>query len=163
MTTINVKYLEFGEVSLDLRHVRFPVSEEGDLDANAEFIIFLNIQKAFFSNFKIITDLSLESLCQFIYYNAHYSIAGVKQQLKMDYERFVYNEHDKNKSIIIEFDAAARIIVASVIKFDERYHQRVSGYLDFENRHNLNYDELSLQERVELDKQCEIKLLSLTK
>ncbi|QWO71581.1 AC57-like protein [Orgyia pseudotsugata single capsid nuclopolyhedrovirus] len=156
MTSINVKYLEFGEVSLDLRHVKFPAIED---KANSEYIIFLNVNKAFFSNFKIVCDLSLETLCQFIYENVRYTIDGVEQKLTLDYDRFVYNQHDKNKSIIIQFSDTARIIVAAAIKFDERYNQRVSGYIDFENRHCSTQDELSAHERNELDKKYEIRLL----
>nr|WUR10803.1 hp [Calliteara abietis nucleopolyhedrovirus] len=160
MTTLNVKYLEFGDVSLDLRHVAFPCSAPDD---GSEFIVFLNVHKAFFSNFKLVCDLSLETLTQYIYENVKYTLKGVLQACILNYSRFVYNYHDRNKSIVIELDSNARIIVAAVIRFDEQYHQRVSGYLDFEKRHTPQEKRvfLSDQERAELDKTCEIKLLSL--
>jgi Nucleopolyhedrovirus protein of unknown function (DUF918) len=161
MTSINVKYLEFAEVCLDLRHVHFSKNEN---ENNSEYIIFLNVYKAFYSNFNIVCDLSLESLCEYIYKNVIYTIDGVKQNNDiLLYDRFIFNEHDKNKSVFIEFSENARIIVATTIRFDERYHQRVGGYIDFENRHfNTKEKVLSKEERAELDKTCEIKLLGYT-
>ncbi|AIU41283.1 ac57 [Sucra jujuba nucleopolyhedrovirus] len=163
MTTINVRFLEFGGVSLDLRHVNFPVDKRDD-SQNNEYIIFLNVCKAFYANFKIVSDLSLETLCHFIYQQVEFIKNNVATDLsEINYEHFVINDNDRGKSIIIEFDDDARIIVASVIRFDEQYYQRVGGYLDFENRHNpAQQKKLSTAERAERDKKCEVKLLGYT-
>ncbi|AGR56798.1 ac57 [Hemileuca sp. nucleopolyhedrovirus] len=165
MTTVNVKYLEFGGTSLDLRHVSFPHCNKNEANNN-EYIVFLNVKKAFFRNFKIISDLSLESLTYYIYENVKCTIDGKESSKNdginkvIDYNKFVFNEHDKNRSIIIEFDSNARIIVASAIRPDEFYHQRVSGYVDFENRHTTTTTEISPNERDALDREYEIKLLN---
>ncbi|QYC92747.1 AC57 [Trabala vishnou gigantina nucleopolyhedrovirus] len=163
MTTINKKFLEFKDIGLDLRHAKFPCSDNDS--QNNEYIIFLNVCKAFFCNFKIVCDLSLETLAIFVYENIKYTIKGVVQKCELHYDRFVINEHDENKSIIIEFGENARAIVAAVIRFDEQYYQRVSGYIDFEHRHDSAYREntkMSKEERAEYDKKCEIKLLGYT-
>ncbi|ABI35726.1 hypothetical protein [Ectropis obliqua nucleopolyhedrovirus] len=161
MTTMNVKFLEFGGVCLDLRHVTFPRNEceEG----NSEYIVFINVYKAFYSNFKFVCNYSLETLAVFIYENVKYTIDGVQQMFEsVNYSQFVMNEHDFNKSLFIEFTENARLVVAQVIKFDEQYHQRVSGYIDFENRHLQPKKIMTKEERLEYDKQCEIKLLEYT-
>ncbi|AHH82629.1 ORF-40 [Buzura suppressaria nucleopolyhedrovirus] len=165
MTTINVKYLEFGEVCLDLRHVRFSRNPQDDHPDNKEFIVFLNVYKAFFCNFKIVSDLSLETLTHFIYENVKFVMNGVVQDTrKVNYEHFIISEPDRERSIIIEFNKKARIVVAETIRFDEQYHQRVSGYIDFEHRHQplKNKKRMTTQERAEFDKECEIKLLEYT-
>ncbi|AWW14404.1 hypothetical protein KM620_gp044 [Hyposidra talaca nucleopolyhedrovirus] len=165
MTTINAKYLEFDGVCLDLRHVTFSCNPEINHPDNREFIVFLNVCKAFFCNFKIVSDLSLETLSLFIYKNVKFVVNGALQKFEqINYNHFIMNEPDRGRSIIIELNEKARIVVAAVIRFDEQYHQRVSGYIDFEHRHQSleNKKEMTAQERAEFDKECEIKLLEYT-
>ncbi|QHB21694.1 ac57 [Artaxa digramma nucleopolyhedrovirus] len=167
-STVNVKFIEFGGVGLDLRHLNYSVSSVGA--DNREYIIFLNVNKAFYINFNIVCDMSLETLTHYIYENVKYTIDGELQQIcKINYEHFIINEHDKNKSIVIEYGPGARIIVAETIRPNEKYNQRVSGYIDFENRHEsmkqlgaTKPTTMTVQERSDYDRRCEIELLKYT-
>ncbi|ACO53483.1 unknown [Euproctis pseudoconspersa nucleopolyhedrovirus] len=162
-TTVNVKYVEFGGISLDLRHVNYPISP--NKFQNNNYIVFLNVNKAFYTNFDVVTDMSLETLTHYIYENVEYRIDEKLQKFQINYEHFRINEHDDNKSIIIEFEPQARIIVAKAIRAGEKYSRRVSGYIDFENRHNSSSTktlEMNTQERLDYDKACEIELLKYT-
>ncbi|AYN45050.1 se90 [Alphabaculovirus alterspexiguae] len=160
MLSVNRRYLEFDKVCVDLRHVTFSADGQND----TEYIIFININRAMFTNFKIYCDLSIESLAEFIYDNVVCTVEGnyVRPSVPLS-ECVQYNEYDLNKSLIIELHEKAKIIVAKTIYHDETYHERVTGYVDFENRHNKNYVPPPTSEvRNKLDREYEIKLLEFT-
>ncbi|ABM45812.1 unknown protein [Spodoptera frugiperda multiple nucleopolyhedrovirus] len=161
MVSVNNRYLDFDGISIDLRHISF--SADGLCDN--EYIIFLNVQRAIYTNFKVYCDLSLESMAELLYYESICTVNGAR--LKKDKplgECVAYNEQDHNKSLIINLynEDRARIVVAKTIYFEETYHKRVSGYVDFENRHNKNYVRPSDKARQSLDREYEIKLLEFT-
>ena len=158
--SLNEKYLEFNGVSVDLRHISFSVDGLND----DEYIIFINVCRAHYTNFKIYCDLSLESLVEFLYDNNVCFVDGVRIDTKSKSlgECVVYNEKDHNKSLIINLHENARIVVAKTIYHNETYHRRVSGYVDFENRHNKNYVRPADNMRAVLDREYEIKLLEFT-
>ncbi|ACI28820.1 agip119 [Agrotis ipsilon multiple nucleopolyhedrovirus] len=156
---ISSRYLEFDGIALDLRHMSFGADGLHD----SEYIIFLNVHRAIFTNFKVYSDLSLESLAEFIFEKAVCSVAGRKiDRRKTLGECVKYNEYDRNKSLTIELHDKARIIVAKTIYHFETYHRRASGFVDFENRHNKHYATPSDDKRIVLDREYEIKLLEFT-
>ncbi|AIZ48664.1 asb107 [Agrotis segetum nucleopolyhedrovirus B] len=158
-SSISTRYLEFNGVALDLRHMCF--SADGLHDS--EYIIFLNVHRAIFTNFKVYSDLSLESLAEFIFEKAVCSVDGCEiTRRKSLGESVNYNEYDRKKSLCIQLHDKARIIVAKTIYHFETYHQRASGFVDFENRHNKHYDRPSDEKRLVLDREYEIKLLEFT-
>lgn len=130
----------------------------------SEYIIFLNVHKAIYCNFKITSDMSLETLAEHVYDNVRCTIKGrlIQKPLFATCTKFIAS--DNNNSISLELHASAKIIVARTIKPDERYHQRVTGYIDFENRHDPDYCiQIDEKERARKDREYEIRLLgSLT-
>lgn len=160
MYTINNRYLEFDGIAVDLRHVNFSADGLND----HEYIIFINVQRGKFSNFKVYSDLSLESLAELVFTEAVCVTDGVPSTSRLGTlaECVVYNEPDHNKSLIIQLHDKARVIVAKTIYLGENYHQRVSGYVDFENRHDKLYVRPSSGLRDQLDREYEIKLLEFT-
>ncbi|ABF47386.1 ac57-like protein [Clanis bilineata nucleopolyhedrovirus] len=165
--SINQKYLEFDNISVDLRHVHFPRAI--DEAENLEYIVFLNVKRAMYCNFKITTDMSLETLAMHIYEDVilckdNVCIRTISNFNEIDFNKFVYNKTDLNKSIIIELDDEARVIVAECIQPHEKYHQRITGYMDFEKRHKPLHDvhggaycsnTISQEDRNKLDRQYE--------
>lgn len=83
-------------------------------------------------------------------------------QHDVDYDKFEFNENDRNQSIVINLSKDARIIVAATIRLNEKYYQRVSGYMDFEKRHERDYQPPTPAERAKIDRDCEIYLLEFT-
>nr|AJR20335.1 orf-59 protein [Lymantria dispar multiple nucleopolyhedrovirus]AMO27559.1 hypothetical protein [Lymantria dispar multiple nucleopolyhedrovirus]AQQ80082.1 hypothetical protein [Lymantria dispar multiple nucleopolyhedrovirus] len=159
--SVAARYLEFGGVALDLRHVVF--SRAADEAQNADYIIFLNVKKAMFANFNLVSDLSLESLALFVYENLHHLVDGRLQRHGCYFEKLIFNEHDRNKSIVVELDEDARLIVAAAVKPHEKYHQRIGGYLDFEQRHDPPAaEQLTDAQRAERDRLYEIELVEWT-
>ncbi|AAC70245.1 LdOrf-60 peptide [Lymantria dispar multiple nucleopolyhedrovirus] len=163
--SVAARYLEFDGVALDLRHVVF--SRAADEAHNADYIIFLNVKKAMFANFNLVSDLSLESLALFVYENLHHLVDGQLQRHGCYFEKLIFNEHDRNKSIVVELDEDARLIVAAAVKPHEKYHQRIGGYLDFEQRHDqpgggAAAEQLTDAQRAERDRLYEIKLVEWT-
>ena len=160
MLSVNRRYLEFDRVCVDLRHVTFSADGHND----TEYIIFININKAMFTNFKIYCDLSIESLAELIYENVLCTVEGKNVKPSAPLAQCAqYNEYDLNKSLTIELHEKARIIVAKTIYYHEKYHERVTGYIDFENRHDKNYTPESSEDlRNKLDREYEIKLLEFT-
>ncbi|CDG72853.1 Unknown (Ac57) [Spodoptera exigua multiple nucleopolyhedrovirus] len=160
VSSINNKYLEFDGISVDLRHVAFSADGLND----TEYIIFLNVCRAMYTNFKVFCDLSLESLAELLYNECIVCGGGDGGEKKSLGECVVYNQNDRNKSLIINLyeNEQARIIVAKTIYLNETYHKRVSGYVDFENRHNKNYVRPADDKRADLDREYEIKLLEFT-
>nr|ANS70943.1 hypothetical protein [Lymantria dispar multiple nucleopolyhedrovirus] len=163
--SVATRYLEFDGVTLDLRHVAFSRSQD-ELN-NTDYIIFFNVKRALFRNFNLVSDLSLETLAMFVYENVRCTIGGRVCQrdtaAARRFEQFIFNENDRNKSIIIELHDDARLIVAAAIKPHEKYHQRVGGYMDFEKRHSpADERDLTEAERAERDRLYEIKLFEFT-
>ena len=175
--SVAIRYLEFDKVCLDLRHIVFSYNKTEPY-LNDKYIIFLNVKRAIFCNFEIHTDMSLETLALYIYENVHYKIANkndknsngdnvdytIKQHHKTNFAHHIqFNENDKNLSIIINLDANARIVVAKSVRPDEKYHQRITGYLDFERRHQLRgvTSFATQQDRLLLDRQYETELLKI--
>ncbi|AIE47779.1 ac57-like protein [Peridroma alphabaculovirus] len=159
MCSMTHRQLEFGQIGVDLGHLSFSYD---DLNS-VEYIIFINVQRAMFCNFKIFTDLSLESLAEYVYEHAICTVNGaaVPRAVSLG-ESVVFNEADHNKSVFIQLHAQARVIVAKTIYMHESYAQRVSGYLDFENRHDKHYAPPGDDERATINRECEIKLLEFT-
>lgn len=163
--SINQKYLEFDNISVDLRNVHF--TRAIDEAENLEYIVFLNVKRAMYCNFKIITDMSLETLAMHIYENVilcknNVQIRTFSNFNDIDYNKFVYNKTDLDQSIIIELDDEACVIVAKCIRPHEKYHQRVTGYMDFEKRHKQplcdidgGSNTISQEDRNKLDRQYE--------
>lgn len=157
VSSVNNKYLEFDGISVDLRHVAFSADGLND----TEYIIFLNVRRAMYTNFKVFCDLSLESLAELLYNECR--VGGGEDAIKKSLgECVVYNQNDRNKSLIINLNEQARIIVAKTIYLNETYHKRVSGYVDFEHRHDKNYVRPADEKRADLDREYEIKLLEFT-
>jgi hypothetical protein len=65
---VYARYLEFDDVVLDLTSLIFL---EFDNAQNEEYIIFMNVKKAFYKNFHITCDLSLETLTVLVYGSNH--------------------------------------------------------------------------------------------
>ncbi|QEI03547.1 hypothetical protein [Spodoptera cosmioides nucleopolyhedrovirus] len=161
VSSVNDKYLEFDGISVDLRHVAFSADGLND----TEYIIFLNVRRAKYTNFKVFCDLSLESLAELLYEQSVCTIDGSNAKWRKPLgECVAYNEHDHNKSLIVDLveNGMARIIVAKTIYLNETYNKRVSGYVDFENRHDKNYVRPAQSKRADLDREYEIKLLEFT-
>ncbi|AKN81054.1 hypothetical protein [Lonomia obliqua multiple nucleopolyhedrovirus] len=156
---IYAKYLEFDNVILDLTNV---VIEDCDDDTNnEEYIIFMNVKGAFYKNFHFICDLSLESLTLFIYNKLRLTIQEVEYEKSAQFVDFIFfNDADNGNSMIIELCSQARVIVAKKLYPGEKYHQRVSGFIEFQQRHYTPRPEpiVNLQMRNEIDRELEIKL-----
>lgn len=161
MSSLNTRYLEFENVSVDLRHVSFTRNTQCPGD-NKRYIIFLNVKKAFYSNFEIESDLSLETLTMYIYHNVRIQINNCVLTLNAPNKHIAFNEVDYNQSLFIEPtpNDEARIIVAQTIYSHESYHQRITGYMDFERRRRRRQHYLSTEERALNDRNCEAFLLS---
>ncbi|AUV65376.1 hypothetical protein [Alphabaculovirus myunipunctae] len=157
--SVSSRYLEFDQVTVDLRHVTF--SADG-LNDN-EYIIFLNVHKAIFTNFKIFTDLSLESIAELLFVETKCTVRGetVPRPGPLG-DCVAFIEADRNKSLSIELHERARIVVAKTIFFQETYHKRISGFIDFENRFNEQYVRPDEHRRNAIDREWEIKLLEFT-
>nr|UPO71102.1 orf45 [Trichoplusia ni single nucleopolyhedrovirus] len=167
-TSLGARFLEFEQVCIDLRYVTFMDDTTCDITTTGpvhDYIIFLNVKKAMFCNFNITTDMSLETLAEYIYDNVRVVIEErlLRKPLNM-IECVQFNIADNNNSIFINLHAEARIIVAKKLFDNERYHQRITGYLDFEKRLDLNSKKnlLTDKERALLDREYEIKMLGST-
>jgi Nucleopolyhedrovirus protein of unknown function (DUF918) len=158
-SSISCRYLEFDRVCVDLKHVSFSADGLNDV----EYIIFINVKRAMYTNFKICTDLSLETLAELLFVEAKCMVNGeaVPRAGTLG-ECVTHVAGDRNKSLIIKLHENARIVVARTIYFDECYHKRVSGYIDFENRHNQHYIMPDDNQRAAIDREWEIKLLEFT-
>ncbi|AOT85552.1 cyun94 [Cyclophragma undans nucleopolyhedrovirus] len=156
------KYLEFDNVVLDLTGV-VTVQSPSLLQAAAaeEYIIFLNVKKAFYKNFHLRCDLSLETLTLLVYEKLRLTVNGVefvKPAKFVDYISF--NATDRDNSMIIDLCPDARVIVAKRLHADEEYHQRVSGFVDFQMRHCVPRAAIVTDQKArnDLDRELEIKL-----
>ncbi len=125
-----------------------------------EYIIFLNVRKAIYTNFKITSDMSLETAAEYIYDNVRCTIKGKSVQKPQFSECTNFIESDKNNSIAITLHPQAKIIVVRTLFPNEHYYQRIGGYIDFEHRLCPDY---CVQEddrkRARSDREYEINLL----
>ncbi|AXS67709.1 ac57-like protein [Cryptophlebia peltastica nucleopolyhedrovirus] len=160
-TNMSARFLEFEEVCIDLRNVHFSFDQDHQSN-NKTFIIFMNVKQAFYSNFKIKTDLSLETLTYYIYQHCLCTVEDTVLPIFRRFDQFIFNENDKCKSIIIQLHRRARVIVAECIRENEYYHSDVSGYIDFENRHTRLPLSLSEEERSKINREAQLKLLETT-
>jgi hypothetical protein len=165
-SSLSFRLIEFENVCIDLRYLTF--SKDDDcIDNNKDYIIFLNVKRAFYSNFHITTDMSLETLTMYVYENLQHRVDGERVMLRGDpFERIFINERDRNQSTVIEISDQARIIIANKLHPDEKYHQRITGYMDFERRHepppsivDADNQILAKHERDELNREYEMKIL----
>nr|WRK23028.1 hypothetical protein [Bombyx mori nucleopolyhedrovirus]WRK23718.1 hypothetical protein [Bombyx mori nucleopolyhedrovirus] len=155
---VYAKYLEFDDVVLDLTSLTFL---EFDNDQNEEYIIFMNVKRAFYKNFHITCDLSLETLTVLVYEKARLIVKQMKFEQPSNFVDFIsFNATDNDNSMIIELCSDARIIVAKKLTPDETYHQRVSGFLDFQKRNWIPRPPIESDPKVRnvLDRELEIKL-----
>ncbi|QCF61075.2 ac57 [Troides aeacus nucleopolyhedrovirus] len=155
---VYARYLEFDHVVLDLTSLIFL---EFDNAQNEEYIIFMNVKKAFYKNFHITCDLSLETLTVLVYEKARLIVKQVKFKQPPNFVDFIsFNATDNDNSMIIDFCSDARIIVAKKLTPDETYHQRVSGFLDFQKRNCIPRLPIESDPKVRdaLDRELEIKL-----
>ncbi|AHN05426.1 ORF50 [Helicoverpa armigera SNPV] len=160
----SARYIERDQCSIDMRHIRVSCDQNNQSN-NADYIIFLMVKRAFYQNFQLTTDMSMESLTLYLFDNLIYCRNGhVRQYKHVDFVEYIFfNEQDKNQSMIIELDHDARVIVAKRLHDQETYHQRVSGYMDFEKRHNTTTPMqiiMNSAERAEFDRTMEITLLN---
>jgi hypothetical protein len=157
---ISSRYLERDGVSLDLRHVLF----ERDALYDEQYIVFLSVHRAFYTNFELITSLSLESLALHILQEVKHKVPHEPPRSYADADLVQYifvNEHDHGQSMILQLNEDTKIVVARKLYADEHYHKRVSGYMDFERRH-VPGSQCMLQtssERLHNDRDIEIILL----
>ncbi|AAQ11149.1 hypothetical protein [Mamestra configurata nucleopolyhedrovirus A] len=159
MSSISSRYLEFDGTIIDLRHVSFSADGLND----TEYIIFLNVRGGIFTNFKIFSDLSLETLAEYLFTKTKCSVASVLVNRPGELGDCVaYIEADRNKSVMITLHKEARLVLAKTMYFNETYHKRVSGFIDFENRHNKHYVKPDEKKRAVIDREWEIKMLEFT-
>ncbi|AUA60283.1 ORF52 protein [Operophtera brumata nucleopolyhedrovirus] len=124
--SITNRRLEYDKYEIDLISVKFPSGPIG-------YIIFLNVARSFFTNFIVSTDLALDRMTYHIFCNM--KIKGANTETFLQHAS--YNIKDDMKSMVINIHRNLRIVVALKIADDECYHQRITGYMDFEARHVL--------------------------
>nr|AFS51973.1 DekiORF96 [Dendrolimus kikuchii nucleopolyhedrovirus] len=156
------KYLEFDDVVLDLTDV--VVVQAPLWQIAEEYIIFMNVKKAFYKNFNLKCDLSLETLTLFVYEKLRLTVKGVefvKPARFVDHISFNATDHDN--SMIIDLCPDARVIVAKCLYASETYHQRVSGFMDFQMRNRVPRPAIvaDQQMRNDIDREMEVKLYQL--
>ncbi|AAP29839.1 unknown [Choristoneura fumiferana multiple nucleopolyhedrovirus] len=153
----HARRLEFDNVILDLSQV--------ELNGAAEhsYVVFLNVKRAFYKNFCVACDMSLETLALHLYNNAQLTINGAAVPRAPDFYNYItYNAWDRDQSLVLDLAPDARIVVAKQLRADERYHQRASGVLDFQRRHELAPAvESDPAARNALDRELEMKLYTL--
>lgn len=160
--TVSLKRLEFDDIILDLTNIMV-VEKDCDPTKCEEYIIFMNIKEAFYVNFHLVCDLSLESLTLFIYEHSRLFVHGeecVKSPKFVDH--IFFNASDNDNSMIVELCKGARVIVAKKLYPQESYHQRASGFMDFQRRNDPSrtYDDIiqDKQLRNMIDRDLETKL-----
>ncbi|BBD51462.1 hypothetical protein [Samia ricini nucleopolyhedrovirus] len=155
--SVHARRLEFDDVVLDLSRVVFTVDPGG----NEEYIVFLNLKRAFFKNFIVACDMSLETLALHLYQTASLTVAGVAPPRAPGFaEHISFNASDRDQSIIVDLAADARLVVARRLRSNEWYHQRASGFADFQRRHEQPAApvESDLNKRNVMDRELEITL-----
>ncbi|AJD09253.1 hypothetical protein [Condylorrhiza vestigialis mutiple nucleopolyhedrovirus] len=158
---IVARRLDFDNVTLDLNHVTFNTDHN---DNNENYIVFLNVKRAFYKNFHLTCDMSLETLSMYVYENASVIVNGVQLPRSPDFvQHIAFNASDRDQSMLIDFTPEARIVVARKLRADERYYQRASGFADFQRRHEQPpaFVERDLHVRNATDRELEIILFNL--
>ncbi|AAK85616.1 hypothetical protein [Epiphyas postvittana nucleopolyhedrovirus] len=156
----HARRVEFDNVTLDLSKVVFTTDEA----TNEEYIVFLNVKRAFYKNFHVTCDMSLETLALYVYENASVIVNGVTTTRAPDFVNHIYfNASDRDQSLIVEFNMHASVVVAKKLNAGERYYQRASGFNDFQRRHQVPAAiiERDMNVRNVTDRELEIKLYNL--
>lgn len=159
---VYAKYLEFDNIILDLTDV--VIKQNYNESENTEYIIFMNVKKAFYKNFYLKCDLSLETLTVFIYEKLRLTVQQVEFVKPSKFVDCInFNSNDNDNSMIIDLCPDAQIIVAKKIYSNESYHQRVTGFLDFQRRNYIPVPKIvtDQQLRNSMDRELEIKLYEL--
>ncbi|USC25906.1 hypothetical protein [Palpita vitrealis nucleopolyhedrovirus] len=157
--SITAMYLEFDDVVLDLTDL----NNLHDSSKKEEYIIFMNVKKSFYKNFYLTCDLSLETLTVLVYEKVRLTVQHVKYQQPADFVNYIsFNATDDDNSMIINLCPDARIIVAKKLTPTETYHQRASGFLDFQKRNRFPKHEIELDPKLRnvMDRDLEIKLFN---
>ncbi|AGA16209.1 hypothetical protein [Thysanoplusia orichalcea nucleopolyhedrovirus] len=155
---VYARYLEFDNVVLDLTDLSYLKFDNTQCE---EYIIFMNVKKAFYKNFHMVCDLSLETLTMLVYEKARLIVRQEKFVPPVNFVNFIsFNATDNDNSMIIDLCPEARIIVAKKLWPDETYHQRASGFLDFQQRNRVPRPLIELNSKVRdiMDRELEIKL-----
>ncbi|QDL57048.1 hypothetical protein QKQ66_gp102 [Dione juno nucleopolyhedrovirus] len=159
--SVHAKRLEFDGVALDLSRVELTDPDEPASAPTENYIVFLNVKRAFYKNFHISCDMSLETLALHLYENAELTMNGSAVPRAPNFAHHIsFNTTDRNQSLVLDLAPDARIVVAKQLRANERYHQRASGFLDFQRRHEVpparvEHDAVA---RDALDRELEIKL-----
>ncbi|AUR45118.1 hypothetical protein Spob087 [Spilosoma obliqua nucleopolyhedrosis virus] len=156
--SLHARRLEFDNVILDLSQL-----ELNDGQPENHYIVFLNVKRAFYKNFIVSCDMSLETFALHVYQNAQLTVDGVAVPRAPDFANYIsFNASDRDQSLVLDLGPNARIVVAKQLRSNERYHQRVSGFLDFQRRHQpFAVAENNPIVRNALDRELEIKLYCL--
>lgn len=158
--SVHAKRLEFDNVILDLSHLQLHGPPE------ERYIVFLNVKRAFYKNFCVECDMSLETFALHLYEIARLTVDGAVVPRAPEFAHHIsFNSADRDQSLVLDLGPDAKIVVAKQLRADERYHQRASGFLDFQRRHErppapIEHD---LVARNALDRELEIKLYTLCK
>nr|ALR71324.1 hypothetical protein AGNV_104 [Anticarsia gemmatalis multiple nucleopolyhedrovirus]ALR71482.1 hypothetical protein AGNV_104 [Anticarsia gemmatalis multiple nucleopolyhedrovirus]AXE72280.1 hypothetical protein [Anticarsia gemmatalis multiple nucleopolyhedrovirus] len=158
---IVARRLEFDNVILDLNHVAFNTDHNKN---NEDYIVFLNVKRAFYKNFNLTCDMSLETLALYVYENASVIVNGTQMPRSPDFVKHIaFNASDRDQSMVVDFTPEARIVIARKLRADERYYQRASGFADFQRRHEQPPApvERDLHVRNAADRELEIKLFNM--
>nr|UIX56220.1 HycuOrf-93 hypothetical protein [Hyphantria cunea nucleopolyhedrovirus]UIX56365.1 HycuOrf-93 hypothetical protein [Hyphantria cunea nucleopolyhedrovirus] len=152
--SVHAKRLEFDKVILDLSQLELGGPPEN------HYIVFLNVKRAFYKNFNVSCDMSLETFALHVYENAQLTVNGAAVPRAPDFANHIsFNASDRDQSLVLDLGPNARIIVAKQLRSNERYHQRASGFLDFQRRHQpFAVAENDPTVRNALDRELEIKL-----
>ncbi|AXU41500.1 AC57 [Alphabaculovirus altermyunipunctae] len=131
-SSVGVRLLELDGYCLDLRHV--PFENETGLEL-VEYIIFLNVKSSIFSNFHVKSDMSLESLALHIFRNINYRIDNIAMDTtNANFVDYIFHDAQDENAIHIKLHPWLRVIVAKKVRPNERYHQRITGFMEFQNR-----------------------------
>jgi hypothetical protein len=126
--------------------------------------VFLNVKRAFYKNFNLTCDMSLETLALYVYENASVIVDGAQLPRSPNFvQHIAFNASDRDQSIVVDFEPDARVVVARKLRTDERYYQRVGGFADFQRRHEQPPApvERDLNVRNAADRELEIKLYNM--
>ncbi|UZE89794.1 hypothetical protein [Parapoynx stagnalis nucleopolyhedrovirus] len=108
MLSCGVRFLEFDDVRVDLSHIRFP--ENIDHKYNNIYIIFINIKHVLFTNFQLITELSLENIAQKIVEKVVFRVNGIPISLQND--DHIKCNAKRDQSLIIDLGYNSKITIA---------------------------------------------------
>ncbi|AGE89902.1 hypothetical protein SlsnVgp047 [Spodoptera littoralis nucleopolyhedrovirus] len=131
-SSIGARYLERDGYAIDLRQV--PYEQIENCSKCEEYIIFLNVKLAFFCNFHVRSSMSLESISLYTFMHARHCAGDDNYVRTDDVLDFVERMHREGDIVHINIHPWLRIVIAKKIRKGERYHQRITGYMDFEKR-----------------------------